>query len=47
MKAVGYNRCLPVDDPACMLDLELPEPAATGRDLRVRVHAVSVNPVDT
>jgi NADPH2:quinone reductase len=47
MKAVGYTRCLPVDDPACLIDLELPDPVAGGRDLRVRVHAVSVNPVDT
>jgi DNA-binding NarL/FixJ family response regulator len=25
MKAVGYTRCLPVDDPACLIDLELPD----------------------
>lgn len=47
MKAVGYSRCLPVADPNCLVDIELPEPVATGRDLLVRVHAVSVNPVDT
>ena len=28
------------------MDVEIPEPAATGRDLLVRVKAVSVNPVD-
>jgi NADPH2:quinone reductase len=47
MKAVAYRQCLPVDDPRCLVDVELPEPVATGRDLLVRVHAVSVNPVDT
>ena len=47
MKAVGYRQCLPVSDPACLIDLELPDPVAAGHDLLVRVHAVSVNPVDT
>ena len=47
MKAVAYTRCLPVTDPESLIDIELPAPEATGRDLLVRVHAVSVNPVDT
>jgi NADPH2:quinone reductase len=47
MKAVGYNACLPVTDPQCLIDLELPDPVPAARDLLVRVHAVSVNPVDT
>jgi NADPH2:quinone reductase len=47
MKAVGYRQCLPVTDPQCLIDLELPDPTPGGRDLLVRVHAVSVNPVDT
>ena len=47
MKAVGYATCLPVTDPHCLTDLELPDPVAGGRDLLVRVRAVSVNPVDT
>lgn len=47
MKAVGYTRCLPVEDPACLLDLEQPEPRPSGRDLLVDIRAVSVNPVDT
>lgn len=47
MKAVAYRHCLPIDDPQSLLDLELPDPVPLGRDLRVRVHAVSVNPVDT
>ena len=47
MKAVGYSSCLPVTDPNCLVDVELPDPVPGPRDLLVRVHAVSVNPVDT
>jgi zinc-binding alcohol dehydrogenase family protein len=47
MRAVAQRRCLPVTDPACLVDVELPDPIPGDRDLRVRVHAVSVNPVDT
>ena len=48
MKAVSYRQRLPLDHADSLLDVELPNPAApTGRDLLVRVEAVSVNPVDT
>lgn len=48
MKAVTYRQSLPIDDPHSLLDVVLPDPPApTGRDLLVRVQAVSVNPVDT
>jgi NADPH2:quinone reductase len=47
MKVVGYYRSLPIDDPDSLLDLELEKPAPNGRDLLVKVEAVSVNPVDT
>ncbi len=47
MRAVGYQTSLPIDDPASLVDIELPQPEAAGRDLLVRVEAVSVNPVDT
>src|SRR6187397_2861862 len=47
MKAVGTQRPLPIDDPNALLDIVLPKPVAMGRDLLVRVAAVSVNPVDT
>jgi NADPH2:quinone reductase len=46
MKAVALKRYLPVSDPESLLDVELPDPKPQGRDLLVRVHAVSVNPVD-
>lgn len=47
MKAVGFSKPLPISDPASLLDLELPEPIARGRDLVVKIKAVSVNPADT
>jgi NADPH2:quinone reductase len=47
MKAVGLTRYLPIDDPLSLIDIELPKPVASGRDLLVAVRAVSLNPVDT
>lgn len=47
MKAIGYHQSLPIDDPASLQDLTLPDPVPGPRDLLVRVAAVSVNPVDT
>jgi NADPH2:quinone reductase len=47
MKAIGYRASLPVTDEQSLIDVELPMPVATGRDLLVKVMAVSVNPVDT
>jgi len=47
MRAVGYQDSLPIEAPAALVDIDLPTPNPLGRDLLVRVHAVSVNPVDT
>lgn len=47
MKAVGLLRYLPIDDPESLLDVELDKPSPKGRDLLVKVRAISVNPVDT
>ena len=47
MKAVAYRQALPITAADALLDITLPEPVASGRELLVRVHAVSVNPVDT
>ncbi|KQX96619.1 NADPH:quinone reductase [Rhodanobacter sp. Root480] len=47
MKAVALTRYLPIDDPASLVDVELPMPEPGAHDLLVRVEAVSVNPVDT
>lgn len=46
MRAVGYRRCLPIDDPSSLEDITLPVPAPGPHDLLVEVKAVSVNPVD-
>jgi NADPH2:quinone reductase len=46
MKAIGSTRPLDVQNPGCLLDLELPQPQALGRDLLVAVSAIAVNPVD-
>ena len=47
MKAVGYRQPGAIDAPDSLVDIELPRPRASGRDLLVEVQAVSVNPVDT
>jgi zinc-binding alcohol dehydrogenase family protein len=47
MKAVAYRASLPIDQTGALIDLELPDPGAQGRDLLVEIKAVSVNPVDT
>jgi len=47
MKAIGYKHSHAIDHPDALIDIDLPEPAAHGRDLLVDVHAISVNPVDT
>lgn len=46
MKAVGYTRSLPINEPESLVDIELSQPVATGQDLLVKVKAIAVNPVD-
>ncbi|KIZ32708.1 MULTISPECIES: zinc-binding alcohol dehydrogenase family protein [Rhodopseudomonas] len=46
MKAVGYQKSLPIDAPDALIDVDAPKPEPKPRDLRVAVKAVSVNPVD-
>lgn len=47
MKAVGYKKSLPIDAAESLIDFETAKPEPLGRDIRVAVKAVSVNPVDT
>ncbi|MCP3764057.1 zinc-binding alcohol dehydrogenase family protein [Domibacillus sp. A3M-37] len=47
MKAVGLTRYLPIEDPKSLVDVVVEKPKATGRDILVKVVAISVNPVDT
>ncbi len=46
MKAVGYDQAGPIGRPGSLQDIELDDPHPVGRDLLVRIRAVSVNPVD-
>ncbi|MEM6487562.1 MAG: zinc-binding alcohol dehydrogenase family protein [Pseudomonadota bacterium] len=46
MKAVAYTATGPIDRPDALVDIEIETPAPQGRDLLVRVEAISVNPVD-
>ncbi|MFC3122293.1 zinc-binding alcohol dehydrogenase family protein [Agaribacter flavus] len=46
MKAVGYLSSLPLDAQGALVDIELPRPVPSGRDLLVKISAISVNPVD-
>lgn len=47
MRAIGLKRYLPIEHEESFLDVELEKPKPVGRDLLVKVMAVSVNPVDT
>jgi NADPH2:quinone reductase len=47
MRAVVFKKSLPITDREALVDVELPRPQPGGRDLLVKVEAVSVNPVDT
>lgn len=47
MKAVGYFTPSPIAADQALIDLDIPEPVPGPRDLKVRIEAVSVNPVDT
>jgi NADPH2:quinone reductase len=46
MTAIGYAASLPISDDRSLFEFEAPLPRPEGRDLLVRVEAVSVNPVD-
>ncbi|OZG75414.1 NADPH:quinone reductase [Hahella sp. CCB-MM4] len=47
MKAIAYQQALPIEHEESLLDIELPAPKVSGRDLLVEVRAISVNPVDS
>ena len=46
MKAIGITKSLPVDDKNCFISFETEKPMPESKDLLVKIHAVSVNPVD-
>jgi zinc-binding alcohol dehydrogenase family protein len=47
MTAISFRRGSTLDDPDCLTDVETGRPEPGPHDLRVAVHAVSVNPLDT
>lgn len=47
MKAIIFPKAGPIDAPDALIEVERPAPSPKGRELLVRVKAVSVNPVDT
>ena len=46
MKAIGFKTSLPITDAESFIEFETPTPKAEGRNILVKVQAVSVNPVD-
>ena len=46
MKAIGYEKSLPISELASLVDIEMQQPTASGHDLLVRVKSIAVNPVD-
>lgn len=47
MKAIAVYEALPTSNPNCFKAVELETPVATGRDMLVRIEAISINPVDS
>jgi NADPH:quinone reductase len=46
MRAIGFQQPGRIDRDEALVDIELPTPTPTGRDLLVEIKAISVNPVD-
>ncbi|MGI9571451.1 MAG: zinc-binding alcohol dehydrogenase family protein [Desulfobulbia bacterium] len=46
MKAIGYQKSLPIEQGESLQDITLEDPIPSGRQLLVEIKAISVNPVD-
>ncbi len=46
MKAIAYQKSLPIEHGNSLQDISIKEPIASGHDLLVEIRAISVNPVD-
>lgn len=46
MKAIGYTKSLPIDEPGALEETDIAAPIPGPRDIVVAVEAISVNPVD-
>ena len=47
MKAIAVYEALPADNVNCFESVEIETPVPTGRDILVRIDAISINPVDS
>lgn len=47
MKAIGLYKYLPIEDDNSLIDIRIDKPQASGRNIVVKVQAISVNPIDT
>lgn len=47
MKAVGYKETGSIDREDALIEFETDKPKPSGHDLLIKIHAISVNPVDT
>ncbi|MBV1910291.1 MAG: zinc-binding alcohol dehydrogenase family protein [Kangiellaceae bacterium] len=47
MKAIAVYEALPANEPNCFESIELDTPTPVGRDVLVRIDAISINPVDS
>lgn len=43
MKAIGLHEYLPIEEENSLIDMEIERPVATGRDILVKINAISVN----
>jgi len=46
MKAIGFKKSLPISDPESFIEFETDKLTPLGKDLLVKIEAISVNPVD-
>jgi zinc-binding alcohol dehydrogenase family protein len=46
MKAIGYQQSLPIDNPSSLIDIDIPKPTVSGKDLLIQIKSIAVNPVD-
>lgn len=47
MKAIVFNQSLPIEQTNALFETSVNMPAAVGRDLLVKIEAISVNPIDS
>ncbi len=46
MRAIGFREPQPITAETSLIEIELPDPVATGQDLLVEIKAISINPAD-